>query len=284
MIKRDFEEKAPDRDGHRRAGGGAGVQEPLRAPAGSRPEPLLGQPLRHDHVRKRPTRWRDVPRSRDDVFLPVFRPWDGGELIARHRGRLPRAPAHVGRGDGGRRSSARSSTSSATRRARAPSCRRSSRRWPRSSRIRRASPITSSPTTPTTRATATTTSSSARIPCPSSRRCSGRPWSCTTSTLGPREDAADRGRPAPRRRLRGRVPPAERRGACSSSAGSRVGAYPPAQARARRDASARRAAPAGGGPRAVRVQPRLEALAVYRASAPAPTTTSSETRRGAGHR
>src|SRR5262249_56110168 len=32
--------------------------------------------------RKQPTRWRDVPRSRDDVFLPVFRPWDGGELVA----------------------------------------------------------------------------------------------------------------------------------------------------------------------------------------------------------
>src|SRR5437879_10178509 len=26
---------------------------------------------------KRPTRWRDVPRRRDDVFLPVFTPWDG---------------------------------------------------------------------------------------------------------------------------------------------------------------------------------------------------------------
>ena len=31
---------------------------------------------------KRPTRWRDVPRQRDDVFLPVFKPWDGAELTA----------------------------------------------------------------------------------------------------------------------------------------------------------------------------------------------------------
>jgi 3-oxoacyl-[acyl-carrier-protein] synthase III len=31
---------------------------------------------------KRPTRWRDVPRNRDDVFLPVFRPWDGSETAA----------------------------------------------------------------------------------------------------------------------------------------------------------------------------------------------------------
>ena len=26
---------------------------------------------------KRPTRWRDVPRTRDDVFLPVLTPWEG---------------------------------------------------------------------------------------------------------------------------------------------------------------------------------------------------------------
>ena len=31
---------------------------------------------------KRPTRWRDVPKSRDDVFLPVFKPWEGRELTA----------------------------------------------------------------------------------------------------------------------------------------------------------------------------------------------------------
>jgi 3-oxoacyl-[acyl-carrier-protein] synthase III len=28
---------------------------------------------------KRPTRWRDVPRHRDDVFLPVLTPWQDGE-------------------------------------------------------------------------------------------------------------------------------------------------------------------------------------------------------------
>jgi 3-oxoacyl-[acyl-carrier-protein] synthase III len=31
---------------------------------------------------KRPMRWRDVPRQRDDVFLPVYRPWDVGGLAA----------------------------------------------------------------------------------------------------------------------------------------------------------------------------------------------------------
>jgi 3-oxoacyl-[acyl-carrier-protein] synthase III len=28
---------------------------------------------------KRPTRWRDVPRKRDDVFLPILTPWEEGE-------------------------------------------------------------------------------------------------------------------------------------------------------------------------------------------------------------
>src|SRR3954467_1934826 len=28
---------------------------------------------------KRPTRWRDVPRGRDDVFLPTLRPWQDGD-------------------------------------------------------------------------------------------------------------------------------------------------------------------------------------------------------------
>ncbi|MBI3458139.1 MAG: ketoacyl-ACP synthase III [Candidatus Rokubacteria bacterium] len=29
---------------------------------------------------KRPSRWRDVPRRRDDVFLPIYKPWDAEEL------------------------------------------------------------------------------------------------------------------------------------------------------------------------------------------------------------
>jgi len=31
---------------------------------------------------KRPTRWRDVPKTRDDVFLPVFKGWEGTEPAA----------------------------------------------------------------------------------------------------------------------------------------------------------------------------------------------------------
>src|SRR3954453_12148756 len=45
---------------------------------------------------KRPTRWRDVPRKRDDVFLPILTPWEDGErkvaAVARAYEALPSGP------------------------------------------------------------------------------------------------------------------------------------------------------------------------------------------------
>ena len=42
---------------------------------------------------KRPTRWRDLPRGRDDVFLPLLTPWEEGErkvaAVATAWGELP---------------------------------------------------------------------------------------------------------------------------------------------------------------------------------------------------
>lgn len=79
VIKRDFESKAPT---------GRGILERIEA---------NGYPGRFELLRdlalsllwvnryaitmfvKRPTRWRDVPRHRDDVFLPVLRPWPDSE-------------------------------------------------------------------------------------------------------------------------------------------------------------------------------------------------------------
>ncbi|MGQ0574422.1 MAG: 3-oxoacyl-[acyl-carrier-protein] synthase III C-terminal domain-containing protein [Pseudonocardia sp.] len=79
VIARDFEAKAPT---------GTDVLERIESGAyPGRFELLrdLGQNLfwvnRHSlplYV-KRPTRWRDVPRRRDDVFLPVLTPWQDGE-------------------------------------------------------------------------------------------------------------------------------------------------------------------------------------------------------------
>jgi 3-oxoacyl-(acyl-carrier-protein) synthase III len=79
VIARDFEAKAPT---------GTDILE--RVEAG-------GYESRYDLIRdvalnlvwvnryamtmyeKRPARWRDVPRRRDDVFLPVLTPWEDGE-------------------------------------------------------------------------------------------------------------------------------------------------------------------------------------------------------------
>ena len=81
VIRRDFEEKAPTETDIVARVEGRGYA--------SRYELLRDLALNLFWVnryamtmyRKQPTRWRDVPRSRDDVFLPVFRPWDGGELV-----------------------------------------------------------------------------------------------------------------------------------------------------------------------------------------------------------
>ena len=79
VIRRDFEKKAP-----------TGTDILARIEAGSYPHRYA---LMNDMALnlfwvnrfaatmydKRPTRWRDVPRQRDDVFLPVMTPWEDGE-------------------------------------------------------------------------------------------------------------------------------------------------------------------------------------------------------------
>jgi len=83
VIRRDFEEKAPSE-----------TEIVARLEAGlyrRRHELLRDLALNLFWVNryamtmydKRPTRWRDVPRHRDDVFLPVFTPWDGAGPVAR---------------------------------------------------------------------------------------------------------------------------------------------------------------------------------------------------------
>jgi 3-oxoacyl-[acyl-carrier-protein] synthase III len=80
VIKRDFEAKAPT---------GRGIMD--RAAA-------TGYPSRYELLRdlalsllwvnryaitmytKRPVRWRDVPKNRDDVFLPILTPWNDADV------------------------------------------------------------------------------------------------------------------------------------------------------------------------------------------------------------
>jgi 3-oxoacyl-[acyl-carrier-protein] synthase III len=79
VIRRDFEAKAPT---------GADILASVESNGyGSRYDLLRDLSLNLTWVNrfamtmyeKRPVRWRDVPRHRDDVFLPILTPWEEGE-------------------------------------------------------------------------------------------------------------------------------------------------------------------------------------------------------------
>ncbi len=93
VIKRDFEEKAPNETDI--------VQRVESSGYKARFEILRDLALHLFWVNryamtmyeKRPTRWRDVARHRDDVFLPVFEAQDGSEMAAGIEGAYRRLPA-----------------------------------------------------------------------------------------------------------------------------------------------------------------------------------------------
>ena len=79
VVKRDFEAKAPT---------GTEILERVEAGDYDSRSPLLrdlamnlvwGNRYAMTMYEKRPTRWRDLPRDRDDVFLPLLTPWEQGE-------------------------------------------------------------------------------------------------------------------------------------------------------------------------------------------------------------
>jgi 3-oxoacyl-[acyl-carrier-protein] synthase-3 len=82
VIRRDFEAKAPseaDIVARLEAGEYKGRYELLRDLALD-----LFWVNRYPFTMydKQPMRWRDVPRQRDDIFLPIFKAWEGAELAA----------------------------------------------------------------------------------------------------------------------------------------------------------------------------------------------------------
>jgi 3-oxoacyl-[acyl-carrier-protein] synthase III len=82
VIRRDFEEKAPSEADivvRLETGSYKGRYELLRDLALD-----LFWVNRYPYTMydKQPIRWRDVPRQRDDIFLPIFKPWEGAELTA----------------------------------------------------------------------------------------------------------------------------------------------------------------------------------------------------------
>jgi 3-oxoacyl-(acyl-carrier-protein) synthase III len=100
VVRRDFESKAP-----------TGTDIASRAESGAYPtryELLRDLALNLFWVNryamtmyeKRPTRWRDVPRNRDDVLLPILLPWQDGAskvaaIAAAHEGLPARWDAEV---------------------------------------------------------------------------------------------------------------------------------------------------------------------------------------------
>jgi 3-oxoacyl-[acyl-carrier-protein] synthase-3 len=79
VVKRDFEAKAPT---------GTEILERVESGDYDTRAPLLrdlamnlvwGNRYAMTMYEKRPTRWRDLPRHRDDVFLPLLTPWEEGE-------------------------------------------------------------------------------------------------------------------------------------------------------------------------------------------------------------
>jgi 3-oxoacyl-[acyl-carrier-protein] synthase-3 len=82
VIRRDFEEKAPSEAeilARLETGGYATRYELLRDLA---LDLFWVNRYAMTMYEKRPTRWRDVPRQRDDVFLPVLSSWEGAEPAA----------------------------------------------------------------------------------------------------------------------------------------------------------------------------------------------------------
>ncbi len=79
VIRRDFEAKAPT---------GTEILERIESDVYRSRHELLhdvamnlvwGDRYEMTMYEKRPTRWRDLPRRRDDVFLPLLTPWEQGE-------------------------------------------------------------------------------------------------------------------------------------------------------------------------------------------------------------
>ncbi len=77
VIRRDFQEKAPteaDIVARLEAGGYDNRYEVLRDLVLNL---LWVNRYAMTMYEKRPTRWRDVARQRDDIFLPIYKPWEG---------------------------------------------------------------------------------------------------------------------------------------------------------------------------------------------------------------
>ena len=82
VIQRDFEDKAPSETDIVASAGDRQLQGALRAAARPRARPVLGQSLPVHHVRQAAHALARRAPPADDIFLPVFKPYEGAELAA----------------------------------------------------------------------------------------------------------------------------------------------------------------------------------------------------------
>ena len=239
VIRRDFEEKAPteaDIVARLDAGGYKGRYELLRDLALD-----LFWVNRYPFTMydKQPMRWRDVPRQRDDIFLPIFKAWEGAEPTAAietgYRSLVPtwdegtenkifRILLDVFRhkkGAGAELSPIKPTVGEILSNSRQPHL-SPARPRPRLSRLR--------------------LGRHRRVLAPGARAGGADAPDDDPAQpvpLGPGQDARDRGRQAPRRRLRGGVPAAQRR---------RAAVHPAREGRPPRPARPARARPTSRAP------------------------------------
>ena len=162
---------------------------------------------------KRPTRWRDLPRRRSDVFLPVLTPWEDGEAKVAAVERAWQEPAaHLGRRRraGDLRPAVRPLPAQAPPRHRAARGQADRGRVPGAPRRAHLGGARARPGLPRLRARAR--SSTPRAPYPSSRR--SQRWAMVLHNQYPWDRSRTQLRPVSRdrrRRLGDRVPPAQPR-------------------------------------------------------------------------
>ena len=186
VVKRDFEAKAPT---------GTEILERVEAGDYRSRYPLLrdiamnlvwGNRYAMTMYEKRPTRWRDLPRHRDDVFLPLLTPWEQGDAQGGGR-RGRRGPSFPRPGTPRPRTASSRSLfehlpPQAPPRGRAPA--READRGRDHERSGEPHVLSAGRTTRTTRPAATRRSSTARRRSPSSSRSTAWRWCSTTSTRG----------------------------------------------------------------------------------------------------
>lgn len=94
VVRRDFEAKAPTGDEILAKATSGGYRTRFQLLRDLALNLFWANRYAMTMYEKRPTRWRDVPRNRDDIYLPILTPWrDGARKVAAVAACYPTLPA-----------------------------------------------------------------------------------------------------------------------------------------------------------------------------------------------